>query len=118
MTRREYERYQASVRAFFDREGITNLSTGPLECPDCGCVLECGQCPKCGQDAGQIVQEPYFSWVPCDCCRRQTGGDREDAHGYHPSTGTIHRYSVCSDCVYYAEYGCLDDQTMQEVERD
>jgi hypothetical protein len=37
-----------------------------------------------------------------------------DFHSIPP--GEVYEYSVCSDCLYYAEYGCLDDWTMMEIE--
>jgi len=43
MTKKEYKEYQERVSAFFEREGINNLS------------LEEGE-------------EAYFSGRPCECC--------------------------------------------------
>lgn len=91
MTRDEYENYQSSVAHFFESEGITNLS--------------------CGKNC-----EPYFSWSSCDCCGSLLGGDRHDVTGWNPTAKEVQEYSVCSNCVYYAEYGQLDDQTMLEIE--
>ena len=65
----------------------------------------------------EILNEPHFSWRRCDCCNRPLGGDREFATGYNPTTGQIQEYSICTDCVYYAEYHRLDDLTMMEVEK-
>ncbi len=89
MNKAEYQEYEARVKAFFDSEGITNLSS--------------------------IDGESYYSKHLCDCCH-DIAGDREDCNGYNPTTGQIQEYSVCTDCVYYAEYGCLDDKTMLEIE--
>jgi hypothetical protein len=83
MTRQEYADYEARVAAFFDREGITNLSS--------------------------TGTEPWFSWQPCECCRRPEGGERERATGRNPETGEVHEYIVCLDCTYFAEFGRLDD---------
>jgi hypothetical protein len=91
VTKQEYADYEASVKDFFDREGIQNLS---------------------GKG------ETYFSWRSCECCGTTLGGDREDANGYNPTTKEVQEYSVCTDCIYYAEYGRLDDMTMLEVEKD
>lgn len=93
MTHTEYEQYQERVAAFFKRTGVSNLS----------CVAEC-----C---------EPYFSWRSCECCGSHLGGNRHDANGYIPATGDIWEGSVCDDCIYYAEYGQLDDMTMLEIEK-
>lgn len=90
MTHSEYRTYEANVKAFFAREGIENLS---LESED----------------------EGTFSWRNCECCNRQLGGTRYDAKGYHRATKQVFEYVVCSDCVYYAEYGQLDDTTMMDM---
>ena len=94
MNQQEYNNYEKSVGAFFDRQGITNLS--PIQ-----------------DDDG--YNEPYFSGSSCDCCNRPLGGNRYDCDGYNPTTKEVQEYQACTDCVYYAEYGCLDDMTMSEV---
>lgn len=91
MTKQEYAEYQQSVADFMTREGITNLTAISAE-------------------------EPHFSWTSCDCCGSPLGGDREYASGYNPITKAIcGPYSVCEDCIYYAEYGRLDDMTMMDI---
>lgn len=90
MTRNQYRRYEANVREFFEREGIENLS-------------------------GEPDQEGFFSWSPCDCCGSDLGGNREHATGYNRTTNQVQEYVVCVDCIYYAEYGRLDDTTMDEM---
>jgi hypothetical protein len=115
MTKKEYADYEASVKAFFEREGIQNLSGGYIHCPECEDEeqeLEDGSCPIHGQ-----MQEPWFSWRPCECCGTRLGGNREHATGYNPTTKEIQEYDVCMDCIYYAEYGQLDDQTMLDIEK-
>ena len=92
MSAKEYKEYQDSVAEFFEREGIQNLS----HIPD---------------------TDPYFSWSWCDCCSRPLGGDRYDCNGWNPKEREVQEYSVCVDCVYYAEYSRLDDMTMLEVEK-
>ena len=90
MTKAEYADYQATVAEFFSH-GLANLSS------------------KSG--------ETFFSWSPCDVCGTHLGGDREECNGYNTKTKEFEDYDcVCTDCVYYAEYGRLDDQTMIEVE--
>lgn len=91
MTMAEYAEYQQAVADFFEREGIANLSS--------------------------TSTEPFFSWRPCECCGRPEGGDREEANGFNPTTQDVQDYDcICIDCIYYAEYGQLDDATMQGVE--
>jgi hypothetical protein len=93
MTKAEYAKYESAVAAFMKREGIANLSS-------------------------DSDSEYSFSWRGCDCCGSDLGGDRIPATGYNRSSKEIQRYTVCSDCIYYAEYGRLDDMTMIEVEAD
>lgn len=116
MTKKEYEAYQGRVAEFFEREGLDNLSNYPTQCDDCSVELDSDGCPECGKDTGEVNNEPHFSHYPCECCRRHLGGDRHTCYGYNPTTKEVcGPYSVCQDCVYYAEYGRLDDQTMQEM---
>jgi hypothetical protein len=32
--------------------------------------------------------------------------------------GDILEYEICSDCLYFAEYDCLDDMTMMDLEME
>jgi hypothetical protein len=89
MDANEYREYRARVADFRDRENIKFFA--PFE--------------------QQL--EPYFSWHNCECCKRPLGGNRED---YIADTGLV--YSICDDCVYYNEYGRLDDMTMLEIEKE
>ncbi len=116
MTRHEYADYEAAVAAFWEREGINCLCSGHICCPGCNAEWTDGdECPN-GHGDRELWDEPFFSWTPCDCCQRPLGGNREHATGYNPTTKEIQEYTVCEDCVYYAEYGRLDDTTMMEVE--
>ena len=92
MNREEYKDFEDRVERFFGVEGITNLSSIDPE------------------------SEAYFSTRPCNCCQRHQQGNREDANGYNPTTKEIYEYSVCIDCLYYVEYGRLDDMTMLDLE--
>lgn len=89
MTRKEYEDYKARVGEFFSH-GLANLSS---------------------------KGEPYFSWSSCNCCGNTLGGDRYDCDGYNRATKEVEEYdNICTDCVYFVEYGQLDDTTMMEIE--
>ncbi len=96
MTKQEYSDYEQAAAAFFAQEGIQNLSTVADEDGD---------------------TEPSFSWRSCDCCGSGLWGDRYDANGWNPTEKQVQEYSVCQDCIYYAEYGQLDDMTMLDVRR-
>lgn len=116
MNNQEYAEYQETVKNFFEREGINNLSSTAV----------CGNCDKnhfkdpnepcehCGSE--NINCEPFFSWLSCDCCNSGLGGDKYNCTGYHPETGKIFTYSICADCLHYTEYGQLDDMTMMEID--
>lgn len=96
MTLKDYAAYEAAVAAFFKREGLNCLTADSTE---------------------DEPNEPHFSRSPCDVCRRPLGGNREYCSGYNPTTKKIQDgYSVCEDCIYYNEYGQLDDQTMLDME--
>lgn len=76
MTAKEYADYESAVAKFFFLEGISNLSSGHYQCPDCKVEFDdAGICPQCGADR-EILNEPHFSWRRCDCCNRPLGGDR------------------------------------------
>lgn len=92
MTAKEYAAYKAAVEAFDARHpGLMNLSA---------------------------TGDPYFSWRRCDVCQRPEGGDRYDCTGWNEKTEEIEEYMACGDCVYFFEYGELDDATMLEIEKD
>jgi len=96
MNKRDYAEFERRFAAFMAHEGLANLST-------------------IADASGKT--EPYFSWRACDCCGRRFGGDRYDCNGYIPRGNRVSDvYAVCTDCMYYAEYGRLDDATMMEVE--
>ena len=106
MDKKQYQDYQASVASFMDLEGLNNLTseTGPdsdHECPCCGEVVGC---------------DPYFSWSSCECCGSHLGGNRYHATGYNPETKEVYCYEICEDCMYYSEYGQLDDMTMMDMD--
>jgi hypothetical protein len=91
MTKQEYADYQATFCSFMQREGLANLSTLPKQI------------------------DPYFSHRPCDCCKG-LAGMRWDCDGFNPARRKVQGvYSICDDCVYYAEYGQLDDMTMLNI---
>lgn len=98
MTQAEYDEYRERVAAYL--AGIDAVSTGPLS-----------GCAECGDDTG----EPWFSKRSCEICGDRFDGDREAWHGI--IDGAIVHGSCCEDCVYYINYGRLDDKTMAEIER-
>ena len=86
MTKSSYANYVSRVNEFMDLASLSSLD----------CEKNC---------------EPYFSHQPCDCCRRNLSGNRHDAFD---SNGELF-FSVCDDCVYFAAYGELCDDEMDEI---
>lgn len=112
MTKQEYAEYELAVASFMAQEGIDYLVTGHLVCPNCGVDFDDGGfCLECGGDR-ECFDEPFFSWRPCNCCGTTLGGDRQYATSYKDG---VRDYIICSDCAYYAEYGQLDDTTMENL---
>jgi hypothetical protein len=114
----EYDRYTKRFAGFMESEGIENLSSDPHgeDCP------RYGKGPLRGARGRfmrrpmfcQCEQEPHFSY--CDVCDAHTNVER--ASGYNRTTKEVQVYGrVCSDCLYFAEYGKLDDMTMEDVEK-
>lgn len=99
MTRSEYRQYQSSVDSFLSAEGIESSFTCDSH-----------------DDESRDDHVDEFSWHPCDCCRSPLGGERHRVTAYHPATKEILTYQVCPDCVYYVEYGQLDDMTMMDMD--
>ena len=96
----EYALYQQTVAQFITDEGLSFLSTG------------CS--PDLSSDEYERDYEPWFSWQPCEMCQCSLGGNREYLFA-RDTNNDIVRFTICEDCVYYVEYGRLDDQTMTRV---
>ena len=120
MTKKEYKEYQKNVAEFFKKEGITDLFGGISQCEDCGFDFSQDGLPhgvKCGcGNTKEMLEEPSFSMQSCDCCGTHLGGDRYKATGYNPQLKEVFVYEICGDCLYYSEYGQLDDMTMMDME--
>lgn len=114
MNRAEYADYE---RRFAEgTAGLTFTSSGAA----CGCE-QCGLAADASDDERELAGEPSFSSRPCEFCNRPLGGDREPAHAYirrEDGREELLHFSICVDCVYYLEYGRLDDATMMEIDRE
>lgn len=96
MTLKEYKEYERRVEIFFKKNNLTSLN------------------PKRDLNGDPSV---YFDWRPCECCRTHLGGDRQVCKGYDSQSKEVVQFEgICNDCVYYAEYGQLDDMTMMDIE--
>lgn len=145
MTKQQYAEFQAAVER--NLKGIEFISTGACPgCPECG--LENKTCPSCNGDGHQfehdhngqpcpvcngegqiecsehdreLAEEASFSWRPCDSCGSSLGGNRYPAHGWMKREGhedLLLHLNVCTDCLYFLNYGKLDDQSMMEMEQE
>lgn len=109
-TKAGYREYRKEVERRM--EGIHRTSTGA--CPGCSdCGLEEGADERAVESSG----ESHFSWSACDACGGTQGGSRYPAHGFSAEHGRLH-LNVCTDCVYYLNYGRLDDETMDKINTD
>lgn len=111
MTKQEYQQYQEAIER--NLKGIEHVSTGA--CPGCD---DCGLTEDCNEHERELADEPSFSWSPCECCGSPLGGDRHKAHGIIQGTKELKHFEVCSDCLYFLNYGQLDDMSMMEMERE
>lgn len=108
MTKKEYQHYQEAIER--NLKGIEHVSTGA--CPGCS---ECDLDKDCTEEERELADEPNFSWIPCKACGSMLGGDRHKAHGIIQGTRELTHLEVCSDCLYFLNYGKLDDLTMMEM---
>lgn len=106
MTKAEYEEYKDAVERGL--KGLTAASSGCAHshCSDCECDAKDGD--ECH------MGEPWFSWRACEVCGSTLGGDRQAVHALDANNEMVHM-NACVDCVYFIEYGCLDDTTMAEI---
>ncbi len=113
----QYKAYQSAVES--NLKHLSFVSTG--SCPGCS---ECGLDRDCSDLEREQAEEPGFSWTACEACGsnhsgdadRVVGGSRYPAHGRDKDSAILH-LSVCVDCLYYLNYGKLDDLTMMEIEK-
>ncbi len=109
MTRIEYAEYELAYA--WGVTGLSAVSSGA-----------CSGCNECcddydyndGTEEFQITPEAWFAKSPCEACGTRWAGNRFPLHGVNDDNSIVH-LDVCDDCVYYSEYGRLDDQTMEEL---
>lgn len=108
MTKTAYAQYEKDIAR--NTEGLTHLSSGA-----------CAGCEECREDYGYDEEqeswdceaEPGFAWSSYNVCGSHLGGDRYPVHAIDKDE--IVHLEACDDCVYYLEYGHLDDQTMDNL---
>ena len=106
MTREEYERYQKAVAESL--VGLTAISSG--YCSGCDeCSLYCD-----GDGDGDPIIEPWYSQRRCEVCGLTLAGNRYPVHGVTEDNEIVH-LDACENCVYYIEYGRLNDTTMERM---
>jgi hypothetical protein len=138
MTRKEYNEYVDTVEKFFDREGINNLSQVDSEEES---YFSWSSCDCCNSGLGgdryhsngfrptplsEVSFKRVLSLLWSVICllwsvtiqpKSFDSSLRRIKHN-EISIGDILEYEICSDCLYYAEYGCLDDMTMMDIEEE
>ena len=118
MTKQEYTEYEESFKN--GSKGFTAWSSGFCSgCQDCldGQNICCSDKAEAMIERDEIVNEPNFSSQACDICGSHLGGDRYAAHALDDDNEIVH-FEICTDCIYYMEYGQLDDMTMLEIEEN
>ncbi len=112
MDKAQYKAYQEKVHK--ETSGYNHFCTGGAS----SCII----CNPEGLDGDTYnahnENEGSFSSCPCELCNSHLGGDRHAAHGIEGPAhnfNVIH-YDICVDCLYYIEYGQLDDMTMMDME--
>ena len=108
MTIKDYNEYVKRVEAMMEKYDIHHFSPTPSKV----CDYETEHPGDC--DCEEYI-EPYFSWDSCDCCGSTLGGDRYDVDTYSKRDNEVLEFSICSDCLFFAEYGQLDDMTMMDL---
>lgn len=107
MNQKDYQAYEKRVAAFIADEGLSFLSTGTDELM------------RSDNDGGNPDQwnnrDPWFSWNKCQCCKDSSGGSRQYLFARNKANEIV-TFEICEDCVYYVEYGRLDDATMLRIE--
>lgn len=136
MTQQEYREYQETVESFFTRDGINNLSQVDSEeesyfswssCDCCGSSLggdryHCnGFKPTTPEDVSiekvcNLLWSTILLIVSIRFNRKNFDDCLRSVFHYQISLGDVFEYEVCVDCLYYAEYGQLDDMTMLDIE--
>ena len=113
MDKKQYDEYVLAIYDTMQKDGIDSLCIAY----DGSDLDEDGAsfCPSCNQE---VFPESFFSHTPCDICNSSLGGDRYHATGYNRDLDEIYCYDVCMDCLYFAEYGRLDDQTMMDISEE
>jgi len=63
--------------------------------------------------------EGEFSWRACECCGSRLGGTRYNVVGYdHKREEIVGPWSICTDCLFYNEYGHIGDGYMVGIGDD
>lgn len=108
----DYREYESDVATGLT--GFEHVSSGSS--PGCSDCLECDTPDDPPENWHDSANEPHFSRYPCDICRRSLGGDRYPVHAFATCDDGLGHFDACSDCMYYVEYGRLDDTTMASIE--
>lgn len=95
MTVKQYEEFKSRFGEFFDRNGVERMVV--LSDPE-------------EDDDDQTPAVTEFSKSPCECCGSHLFGYRNAAVIMYADDGTPDdRVDICVDCVFFNEYGKLEN---------
>jgi len=117
-TKQDYINYQARFEA--GTNGLEFISTGiNSKCTECQCIYgyENEHEFEIAVENQDVLDEGSFSNSYCDICGSMLGGDKFIAHGINKDEELVH-LEICVDCMYYNEYGQLDDMTMDRISKN
>ena len=138
MTYQEYQEYQKTVESFFIRERIQNLSQidsneesyfSWSSCECCGSSLggdryHCNGFRPTSSEEVPVEKLVNLLWSTVLLLwsivfnRKSFDNCLRSVFRYQISLGDVFEYEVCQDCLYYAEYGMLDDLTILDLENE
>ncbi len=138
MTQQDYNDYVNSVESFFTREGLQNLSQVDLEEESYFTSTPCECCRRrlggdryhcngfrptklhevSAERLGNLLLSTVLLLWSIIFNRKSFDNCLREVFQYQITLGTILEFEVCSDCLYYAEYGQLDDMTMMYLEEE
>jgi hypothetical protein len=65
---------------------------------------------------GEYPVKNEFDYRKCECCGRDENAGERFTMVAISNTNVTYEFEFCVDCMYYAEYGQLDDMTMLDME--
>lgn len=109
ITKRQYE-FEDNIKRQSESYSKGVFSGFSIRCGECLYAYDicCKHKAEYMMENNQIIEEPNFSWSPCDLCQTSLGGDRHIAHGLDENYDEIH-LEICTDCLMYISNGELPE---------